>query len=55
MFSSLLLQRRPRLAVHLRIEIGVGQVGMLAQQQRVELRLDRADRNEGAAGTLIDP
>ena len=50
---QLLLQRRPGLAVHLRVEIGVGEAGVLAQQ-RVELRLDRADRDEIAAGAFID-
>src|SRR5689334_24748875 len=48
-----LLQRRPGLAVHLRVEIGIGQPGMLAQES-VELRLDRADRDEIAAGAFID-
>src|SRR4051812_2779494 len=52
-FRQLFLQRRPCLAVHLRVEIGVGEIGMLAQQ-RVELRFDRADRNEVAAGAFID-
>ena len=50
---QLFLQRRPGLAVHLRVEVGVGQAGVLAQQ-RVELRLDRADRDEVAAGAFID-
>src|SRR5262249_8921027 len=43
--GQLLLQRGPGLAVHLRVEVGVGEISMLAQQ-RIELRLDRTDRDE---------
>src|ERR1700693_3511088 len=40
-----LLERGPRFAIHLGVEVGVRKAGQIAQQ-RVELRLDRADRNE---------
>src|SRR6266550_75253 len=50
---QLLLECGPGLRIHLRIETGVREPRVLAQQ-RVELRLDRADRNEPAAGALID-
>ena len=46
-------ERRPCLAIHLRVEVGVGKPGVLAQQ-RIKLRLDRTDRNEVAAGAFID-
>jgi len=41
------------LADSVRIETGIGKPRMLAQQ-RVKLRLDRADRNEVAAGAFIN-
>src|SRR5664279_3928354 len=48
-----LLERRPCFGVHLLIEAGLRKTGMLPQQ-RVELRLDRADRNELATRAFID-
>src|SRR5258708_14930345 len=51
--DQLPLQRWPRLAAQLRIEIALRQPRVLAQQC-IKLRLDRADRNEPAAGTFID-
>ncbi|OIQ66162.1 hypothetical protein GALL_522720 [mine drainage metagenome] len=51
--GQLLFQGRPGRAIHLRVESFVRKTGQLPQQ-RVELRLDRADRNEFAAGALID-
>ena len=52
-FDQRRLQLRPGLAVHLCVESGIREPGMLAQQ-RVELRLDRSDRDEIAAGAFID-
>ena len=43
----------PRLSIHLGIEAAVRQARKLAQQG-IELRLDRADRDEVTASTLID-
>src|SRR6516225_12029785 len=48
------LQFRPGLAVHLRVESGIREPGVLAQQS-VELRLDRSDQDEIAASALVDP
>src|ERR1700687_2360404 len=50
---QLLFQCGPCLAIHLMIEIGVREARML-MQQRVELRLDRTNRNEFAAGAFVD-
>ena len=46
-------QRRPGVAIEMRVEAGFRQARALAQQ-RVELRFDRADRDELAAGAFID-
>src|SRR6266404_5090079 len=50
---ELLLKLGPRLAIHLLIEIVARKSGQLPQQ-RVELRFDRADRNEVAARAFVD-
>src|SRR5579863_10730215 len=50
---ELLLENGPGGALHLGIESLVRQAGELAQL-RVKLRLDRSDRDEIAAGALID-
>src|SRR5436190_23190241 len=51
--DQFLPERRPCLAIHLRVELGAGKPGMLAQQG-IKLRLDRTDRNEVAAGAFKD-
>src|SRR3954447_18060614 len=51
--EQLLLERGPSLAIHLGIEAVIRQPCKLTQQC-IELRLDRANRDEVAAGTFID-
>ena len=48
-----MFEGRPRLAIHLVIEVRFCQPGELAQQ-RIELWFDRADRNEVGTGAFID-